>query len=127
VTLISFSSIRRTMPLLAFRQRFASRARMPSNFVFAPRSARPRRQASWISSIPVPSSQIRFWAAVSSCHGVSRSVPAGSFFFASACAATPVNSRRIHRGMSRKVPSTPMAPLRSVLAGSVTSLVGSMP
>ena len=45
VTLISFSSIRRRIPLLALRHRFASRARRPSNFVFAPRSARPRRQA----------------------------------------------------------------------------------
>ena len=58
--LISFSSIRRMMPLLAFRQRLASNAQMPSNFVFAPRSARPRFQESEISSRPVPESQIFF-------------------------------------------------------------------
>ena len=60
VTLISFSSIRRIMPLLAFRQRLARSARIPSNFVFAPRSARPRRQERLISSMPVPLSQIFF-------------------------------------------------------------------
>ena len=100
---------------------------MPSNFVFAPRSARPRFQASLISSTPVPESQILRWAGVSFSQGVSRRVPGASFFFASACAATPVNSRRIQRGMSRNVPSTPMQPFLSDFVGSVTSFSGSMP
>ena len=127
VTLMSFSSIRRMIPLFAVRQRLASRPQSPSNFVFAPRSARPRFHESLISSRPVPLSQSFFWAAVRSFHGVSRSVPGSSFFFASTWAATPVKRRRSHRGMSRNVPSTPIAPLRSVLSGSVTSLAGSMP
>ena len=74
---------------------------MPSNFVFAPRSTRPRFQVSLMDSTPVPSSQIFLCAGVSSFQGVSRSVPGGSFFFSSAWAATPLNSRRIQRGMSR--------------------------
>ena len=127
VMLISFSSIRRRMLLLAFRQRLASSAQSPSNFVFAPRSARPRVQESWISSSPVPLSQSFLWAADRFFQGVSRSVPGARFFFASAWAATPVRSRRSHRGMSRNVPSTPIAPLRSVLLGSVTSFAGSIP
>jgi hypothetical protein len=52
-------------------------------------------------STPVPSSQIFFCAGVRSCQGVSRRVPGGSFFFASAWAATPLNNRRIQRGISR--------------------------
>ena len=89
------------MPLFAFRQRLASSGQIPSNFVFAPRSARPLFQESEISSTPVPESQIFFWAAVRFFQGVSSSVPGGSFFLASAWAATPLNSRRIQRGMSR--------------------------
>ena len=127
VTLISFSSIRRMMPLLALRQRLASIARIPSNFVFPPRSARPRFQARVISSRPVPLSQIFFWSDVRSCQGVSSSVPVGNFRFDSAWTATPVSSRRSHRGISRKLPSTPIAPLRSDFSGVVTSFVGSMP
>ena len=127
VTHISFSSIRRMMLLLALRQRLASIARMPSNFVFAPRSARPRRHAITISSMPVPLSQIFFSSGVSSCHGVSSSLPGASFRCVSAWAATPLSSRRSHRGMSRKVPSTPIAPLRSDFSGAVRSLTGSMP
>jgi hypothetical protein len=49
-----FSSIRLMMPLLAFRQRLVSIASTPSNFVLAPRSARPRRQETLIVSTPVP-------------------------------------------------------------------------
>jgi len=122
-----FSIIRRMMPLFAFRQRLASSARSPSNFVFAPRSARPRFHERLISSRPVPASQIRFCCGVRSFHGVSRSVPGGSFFFASAWAATPLQSRRIHRGMSRKPPTMASAPLRSDLSGSATSFTGSIP
>ena len=127
VTLISFSSIRRMMPLFAVRQRLASRPQSPSNFVFAPRSARPRFQESLISSRPVPFSQSFFCAAARSFQGVSSSVPGASFFFASTWAATPIKSRRSQRGMSRIVPSTPIAPLRSDFSGAVTSLAGSMP
>jgi hypothetical protein len=38
-----------------------------------------------------------------------------------------VKSRRIQRGMSRKLPSTPMQPFFSDFSGSVTSFAGSMP
>ena len=108
-------------------QRLVSIARSPSKRVFAPRSARPRFQRTSISPRPVPSSQTRFCSAVRSLHGVSSSVPPGQRRAASAWAATAVSSRRSQRGMSRKVPSTPSAPLRSESCGAVTSLSGSTP